>query len=113
MWVFSGYYAIHVYCQCIDGYSVLIRTIGGTMSKRLFEFVPDFMVELEEQLQEDEKRYGDDWKSRSREGQVERIYRKFYTYQYEFATKGVDVPWLKIAGLAMIGWIRDKYAKEE
>ena len=81
------------------------------MSKKLYEFVPDFMIALEEQLKEDEKRYGDAWKERSREGQVERIYRRFYEYQYQFASKGTPIPWLKIAGLAMIGWLRDTYAE--
>lgn len=81
------------------------------MSKKLYEFVPDFMIALEEQLKEDEKRHGDKWKELPREGQVERIYARFYEYQYKFASKGEPIPWLKIAGLAMIAWLRDTYAK--
>ena len=81
------------------------------MSKKLYEFLPDFMIEVEKQLKEDENRHGDKWKELPRDGQVERIYKRFYEYQYQFASKGTPIPWLKIAGLALIGWLRDTYAE--
>ena len=80
---------------------------------KLYELIPDFMIALEDQLKSDEKRHGEKWKELSREGQENRIFKRFYSYNYEFASKGIPVPWLKIAGLALIAWTREKYANEE
>ena len=80
---------------------------------KLINLIPDFMIELEAQLKEDEKRHGEKWKKLPREGQEKTIFPRFYSYNYQFASKGTPIPWLKVAGLALIAWTRDKYAQEE
>ena len=77
---------------------------------KLTNLIPDFMTALEAQLKSDEKRHGEKWKEMPREGQEQRIYDRFHAYLYDFKVKGIAIPWLKIAGLALIGWTRDKYA---
>lgn len=79
------------------------------MGKHLWDFLPDFMIALEKQLQEDEKKHGDAWMQQTREGQEERIYNRYWAYLFEFKTKQTPIPWLKVAGLALIAWIRDSY----
>jgi hypothetical protein len=85
------------------------------------EFLPQFVRELEAQLDMDNARWDDTWLKRSGKGQADRIYGRIQEY-YREARMGkvmldpqeepvfVDtMPWLKIAGLALIGWIRDRY----
>ena len=77
---------------------------------KLWDLLPDFMIAIEAQLQEDEKKHGEKWKELPREGQEQRIYERFHSYYYNFVSKKIPIPWLKIAGLCLIGWTRDKYA---
>jgi hypothetical protein len=87
------------------------------------DFMGEFVRELTAQLALDNQRWGDTWLKRSRKGQGDRIYDRLKQY-YQDAKLGkallvagdeeeplfVDsLPWLKIAGLALIGWIRDRY----
>ena len=76
-------------------------------NKHVWDFLPEFIEALKTQLKEDEKRWGDTWKKRIRGGQVDRIYAEFTTYRDQFENAGIPIPWLKIAGLALIAWIRD------
>lgn len=80
---------------------------------KLIDLIPDFMIALEEQLKSDEKRHGEKWKELPREGQEDRIFERFHQYFWHFKTKGDPIPWLKIAGLALIGWTREKYAERQ
>ena len=68
------------------------------------DYLEDFCEALRDQLVEDEERWGDEWLKRPREGQATRIYDRIHQYRFQ-----QDVPWLKIAGNALIGWIRDTY----
>ena len=79
----------------------------------LWDLLPDFMIALDKQLKKDQERHGDRWKELPREGQEQRIFARFHVYHYDFASKGTPIPWLKIAGLALIGWTRDKHAKQQ
>lgn len=75
---------------------------------KLWDLLPDFMIAMEEQLKKDEERHGEKWKELPRSGQEKRIMQRIYTYNFEFEVKGKPIPWLKIAGLAFIAWIRDE-----
>lgn len=71
-------------------------------------FVKPFTEELFKQLLSDEARHGSAWLKLPRQGQEERIFEAFARYKKEF-DEGQPMPWLKIAGNALIGWLRDKY----
>jgi hypothetical protein len=72
----------------------------------LIDYLPQFVKALTEQLQSDEKRWGDTWKKRPVLGQQKRFFDKIKDYQDQFENGGTPVPWLKIAGECLIGWVR-------
>lgn len=79
------------------------------MTKKLAEYLPEFINELEKQLDQDELRWGDAWKRRPVEGQGTRIEARYNDYfdQHEYA--GIPIPWTKIVGEALVGWVRDNH----
>lgn len=78
---------------------------------KLIEYLPDFCKALKKQLEDDEKRWGDTWKHRPREGQEERAFARYIDYLSQFNNAGIPIPWLKVAGEALIAWVRDQEAK--
>lgn len=76
---------------------------------RVVDFLDEFVSELEYELLKGEEKWGDEWLSRSRSGQTERILDTFDTYYHKWLERGGDFPWLSVAGNAMIAWIRDSY----
>jgi hypothetical protein len=74
---------------------------------RVVEYLDDFSAALDKQLEDDEKRWGNTWLQRLPEGQEARIWEHIQTYFDQYNNAEVPIPWLKIAGLAMIAWIRD------
>lgn len=74
---------------------------------KVWEFLPEFMEALEEQLRDDWRRWGDTWLHRTREGQTERTIKTFRDYFDQYEQAGVPVNWLKVAGNALICWIRE------
>jgi hypothetical protein len=64
---------------------------------------------LKIQLMLDEKRWGNTWLQRMPDGQEIRIGEHIQSYFDQFRNAGVPIPWLKVAGLAMIGWIRENH----
>lgn len=72
----------------------------------VWDFLGSFTDALKEQLEADEKRWGNTWLQRLPEGQEVRIEEHIKTYFDQFRNANTPVPWLKIAGLAMIAWIR-------
>lgn len=79
------------------------------MGKTLLDYLPEFIKELNAQLEEDGKQWGDTWKHRSRKGQEWRTKSRYDDYFDRFQNAGTPVPWLKIAGGALICWVREKY----
>jgi hypothetical protein len=75
----------------------------------IWDFLPEFVIELENQLREDAKRWGDTWLKRTREGQELRTKETFRDYFDQFENSSIPVPWLKIAGGALICWVREKH----
>lgn len=73
----------------------------------VWDFMTEFVAALRAQLQEDEERWGDTWRRRVRFGHEERIFNDFADYWDQYKNTGKPIPWLKVAGLAMIAWIRE------
>jgi len=72
--------------------------------------------DLEIQLWEDEKRYGDTWKERGLVwkgmNQETRFFYKMQEYFEDFSKEGVPMPWTKILGEAHICLVRERKFKE-
>lgn len=75
----------------------------------LLDYFDEFVAELRAQLEEDQKEWGDTWKKRPREGQVERTFARLKDYRDKFENAGLPFNWLKAVGNMFIGWVRDKY----
>jgi hypothetical protein len=74
---------------------------------KLIDYLPEFVSVLEAQLEKDQERWGDTWKARPREGQEQRGFARFHDYEDQFLNAGIPVPWLKVAGEALIAWVRE------
>ena len=59
---------------------------------KLVDLLPDFMIDLEEQLISYEKQHGDSWKEKPRAGQEDKIYEIFHKYMWAYKTKGNPIP---------------------
>lgn len=81
---------------------------GDKALVELIEYVAKFSDALRGQLEEDEKRWGDTWKRRSRKGQEDRIAERMETYIDQWRNAGTPMPWLKIAGLCLIAMLREE-----
>ena len=72
--------------------------------------------DLEIQLWEDEKRYGDTWKERGLVwkgmNQETRFFYKMQEYFEDFVQQDVPMPWTKILGEAHICLVRERKLKE-
>jgi hypothetical protein len=76
---------------------------------KLIEFLPEFTEALKQQIEEDDKRWGDTWLNRTRKGQEGRIEDDYNNYFDQYRNADVPVPWLKVVGNAMIAWIRENH----
>ena len=76
---------------------------------KTWEFLSEFIEALKKQLESDDKRWGNTWLQRFPEGQEIRIEEHIKSYFDQWRNAGIAIPWLKIAGLAMIAWIRDNH----
>ncbi len=79
----------------------------------LTKYIVLFGKDLTQQLERDQKRWGDTWKDRGLEGQEERIFERFQAYMDQYRNAGTPVPWLKIAALCLIARYREHVALEE
>lgn len=87
----------------------LPRLAGSWFHPEPLMFLGVFVGLLAQQLAYDKERWGDEWLKRPRKGQEARIINRIYDYYEEWMSEGKKIPWLKIAGLALIGWIREQY----
>ena len=76
---------------------------------KVWDFMNEFIDALTGQLEDDDKRWGDTWLKRVRGGQEQRIESDINNYFDQYRNGGTPIPWLKVAGLAMIAWIRDNH----
>lgn len=81
--------------------------------KNLIDYLPEFTKALQEQLVKDQFRWGDTWKKRPINGQEERTKAVFNNYFDQFENAGTPIPWLKIAGGALICWVRELEQENE
>jgi len=79
---------------------------------RVYDYLPEFLEALETQLKADQERWGDTWKNRPIEGQSERIRGTFNNYFDAELHGGEEVNWIKVAGNALIAWIRQQESKK-
>ena len=71
-------------------------------------YMPEFIGALRKQLGEDAERWGDTWKTRSQEGQEVRTAQTLDDYFDKFKNAGTPINWLKVAGYALICWVREQ-----
>ena len=82
---------------------------------RLMEYLAPFVIALTDQLEQDQERWGNEWKKRPIEPtdgylhQNIRISARIGDYYREWKDDDTPIPWLKVAGLAFIGWVRETY----
>ena len=76
---------------------------------KLLEYLPYFMDALAEQLEDDFQRWGNTWLTRPIEGQSERTVKTLRDYFDQYEQAGIPINWLKIAGNALICWVRETY----
>jgi hypothetical protein len=74
---------------------------------RTLDFLDEFVEAVRADLERGEKKWGDTWLNRPREGQVQRIRQYLLDHFDRFEHAGQPVKWESIAGEALIGWIRD------
>ena len=91
---------------------------------KLMDYYLEFALVLKTQLEHDQERWGDEWKRRPIERvggitdkgrhawdhQNERIIARINEYYKEWEDNGISIPWLKVAGLAFIAWVREQYS---
>ena len=71
-------------------------------------FIEKVVPAMLTQIESDDKRWGNEWQKRPREGQEERIFARFDEY-YGNWKQGEPIPWLKIIGLANIALARENH----
>jgi len=76
---------------------------------KVWDFLGEFSYALLAQLRSDDKRWGDTWLERQPTGQTERTEASINEYFREYYEEGKPVNWLKVAGQAMICWIREAH----
>jgi len=72
----------------------------------LEDYVDVFAEDLKAQLRKDRERWGDTWRYRPVEGQEDRMIARLDDYKDQYQKAGVEYPILKIAGEALICWVR-------
>lgn len=75
--------------------------------EKLTDYLGEFAEALHKQLIADEKRWGDTWRKRPKEGQEDRTAARYQDYWDRFKNGGEPIPWLKVIGGAYICWLRE------
>ena len=75
----------------------------------LWDFLDEFAKGQKKSLITSEELWGNTWQHRPCDGQVDGIYARFESYRDQYEHAGRPMPWLDIANLALIGWIRDHH----
>ena len=66
--------------------------------KNLQDYLPEFVEDFKKQLDNDEIKWGDTWRTRPAEGQERRVKARFDDYFDQFKNANTPIPWLKIIG---------------
>ena len=76
---------------------------------KVTDFMEEFVEALTKQLDSDYEHSGVTGLGLTKLGQEHRFLNLLDDYFYEWDMKGTSMPWLKIAGNAMIAWIRENH----
>ena len=77
--------------------------------KRVIDYLDQFTAALADQLEEDEKHWGDGWRELPIEELEERIFDRFDEYYFNYYEAEEPYPWLKVASRAVVAWIRENF----
>ena len=80
--------------------------------KTLLDFLGETVEKVKDQLEQDQLRWGNTWKKRSREGQEDRAFARFFDYYDQYKNAGTPIPWTKIIGEAHIAMVREDHPEE-
>lgn len=86
---------------------------GKHRKNHVWDWILVFGEAMAHQLHADEHRWGQEWRRRPRENQTHRIMSHILTYYGKFNQNGTPMPWIKVANLALIAWIRDTRPESE
>jgi len=103
-------------CTCFADYAKSIGIMDARLKNvKLIDELDFTFVEVDQQLIEDEKRYGDTWKNRglryNGQSQEERFFDKMTEYMNNYREFGVPINWKKVIGEAHIAMVREKFLK--
>ena len=74
---------------------------------KTWDFLPEFIQAVENNLKNDDLRWGDTWLKRTRKGQEERTIKSFNDKFDKYLNGGQPIDWLAIIGDAFIAWVRE------
>jgi len=81
----------------------------------LVDELVDTFSEVDQQLSEDEKRWGDTWKERglsyNGQSQEQRWFLKMQEYYQDYIEEGQPIPWAKVMGETHIAMVRERKLK--
>lgn len=80
---------------------------SGPLLLRYFQ--EEFIPKMLDQMHYDHNRWGDTWLMRTQDGQEDYIWKRFNEYFQMFAEFDKQIPWLKIAGYAVIAQAREDH----
>jgi hypothetical protein len=85
--------------------------VGYAIQQKLIDRKSDvsqkaFVLAVQSQLFADGPRWGNTWRERTIEGQLERSYAGFTDYKDQYKNAGQPFPWLKVAGDTIINTYR-------
>lgn len=69
-------------------------------------FEKEFVPKMLKQMEEDQKKHGNTWLERPRNGQEQRIFLNIEQYFENYLAERDAMPWLKVVGLAVIAQSR-------
>lgn len=81
---------------------------------KLMDYFLDFVQALRLQLDDDQVRWGDEWKNRPIEPtekwnhQNQRNFNRIREYYMDWYANDIPIPWLKICGNCFIAWVRER-----
>lgn len=103
-------------CTCWEDLNKINIMDERLKDVNLIDEIRQTAEDLEIQLWDDEKRYGDTWKERglvyNGMNQETRFFYKMQDYFQDFMNEGTPMPWSKILGEAHICLVRERKLKE-
>lgn len=73
----------------------------------LWEFIPELGLALTHQLHRDRHAFGNTW--RKDKNWEATLFKNVSLYFSQYLENGKSIPWLKVIGTALIGWVHSEY----